>query len=554
MNLIKRLVKGSRLSAEDHDYNLNTIEAEFTTVLKKAGYTGTAKDLENRIQQFKAILDTDDADLDTLQKIVDFIKANRDDLQSISVDDIAGLSASLATKVDQQTGKALSTNDLTDQRLQILEKAIQKDTNGSQLRFFNETGNAVAVPTSSYATTIFIDSSIDDSTEAVLNERTQPFKTMLDGKNALTGTESAIRFHFINDGLHQGCELQQIDTEFNADSTATIDFTNVNVGTSVIDKNYNLYFTPTFHFVAGRVSIASNVNGTITDHAHSFTPQYASHHNETDKYKVIISGHIGKIDWKALPEPYSGINYTGNFLFATGTTDLIIDEFVSSDPQSTDRIFAADDYSTIVFRKVSHLSGSRVLFRNYLHSSGIGTKWFINSAIINSGAIRILSLTTFKSITGSGSLSCPSIHFDNCHVDTSIDMNFGNASYLTGRITSNAHVRSSYTSSSLVIENFEGHVQSITFYSINSNCGIRFKGNNKIYLKGTSNMASVNGISDGHLLEVVQVLDGITIIEQEDPTGTIFTGNNGNKVMKVHAVFKTNSQNIGLAKNQLNNN
>jgi hypothetical protein len=622
MNLIKRLIKGSRLSAEDHDFNLNTIEAEFTTVLKKAGYSGTAKDLDNRIQQFKAILDTDDADFDTLQKIVDKVKFIVDDLQNIEVNDVVGLAASLAMKVDQELGKGLSTNDLTDSRLQVLEKAIQKNTsgletrffnekgeaafialenivglvtalalkvdqetgkglstndltndrlqvlensvqkdvNGSQLRFFNERGNAVAVPTSSYATTIFIDSSINDSTNSVLNERSQPFKTMLDGKNALTGIESAIRFHFISDGVHEGCELQQIDTEFNADSTATIDFTNVNVGTSVIAKDYNWYFTPTYHFVAGRVSLTSNADGAIIDHTLSFTPQFASHPRETWKYKVVISGHIDKIDWRSKPEPHSGINYSGNALFATDSTNLIINEFVSSDPQINLRIFMISNHSKITIRKVSHISGSRRIFDNYYNSTGVGVEVVIDSIQITTGNLSMysthnrLSKVFLGDIIGSGAINCPSAIFNNSNIDSGIDLNFSNLNYLSGRILSNVGVRSSYAANIITVENFEGVIQNLTLVSINSNCGIRFKGNNKIYLNGNNNMASVNNVLDGHLLNVVQVLDGITVVEQQDPTGTIFTGNSGSKILEVRSIFKTNSLNIGLAKNQLNNN
>ena len=60
------------------------------------------------------LLNSDDVTLDELQEVVDFIKANREDLQNLSVENIAGLIEALALKVDKEAGKALSTNDFTD--------------------------------------------------------------------------------------------------------------------------------------------------------------------------------------------------------------------------------------------------------------------------------------------------------------------------------------------------------------------------------------------------------------------------------------------------------
>lgn len=60
------------------------------------------------------LLNSDDVTLDELQEVVDFIKANREDLQNLAIANIAGLVDALAAKVDVVAGKALSTNDFTD--------------------------------------------------------------------------------------------------------------------------------------------------------------------------------------------------------------------------------------------------------------------------------------------------------------------------------------------------------------------------------------------------------------------------------------------------------
>ena len=69
--------------------------------------------LKELIDNINTILQSDDTNLDELQEIVDFIKMNREDLDSLSIPSIAGLEAALNSKVDKVTGKQLSTEDYT---------------------------------------------------------------------------------------------------------------------------------------------------------------------------------------------------------------------------------------------------------------------------------------------------------------------------------------------------------------------------------------------------------------------------------------------------------
>lgn len=70
--------------------------------------------LKQFIDDINVILNSDDTTLDELQEIVDFIKANREDLDSLSISNIGGLSNALNSKVDKVSGKELSTNDFTN--------------------------------------------------------------------------------------------------------------------------------------------------------------------------------------------------------------------------------------------------------------------------------------------------------------------------------------------------------------------------------------------------------------------------------------------------------
>lgn len=72
------------------------------------------KELKDAIDAINALINSDDATLDEIQEIVDYIKVNRDALENLDIAAIAGLQTALDGKVDKVTGKALSANDFTD--------------------------------------------------------------------------------------------------------------------------------------------------------------------------------------------------------------------------------------------------------------------------------------------------------------------------------------------------------------------------------------------------------------------------------------------------------
>jgi hypothetical protein len=69
--------------------------------------------LKGYIDNINTLLASDDISLDELQEVVDYIKANRDELQSLGISNIAGLQSALDSKVDKIVGKQLSTEDFT---------------------------------------------------------------------------------------------------------------------------------------------------------------------------------------------------------------------------------------------------------------------------------------------------------------------------------------------------------------------------------------------------------------------------------------------------------
>lgn len=453
-------------------------------------------------------------------------------------------------KVDKVSGKGLSTNDYTTADKNKVNNSIQKNPSGSQHQYIDPTGTSRPFPSNSHVTTIYIDKTIENSNAAVLNFKNKPFKTMADGNAALSGNETAIRFHFKSSGVHPGIELKQKDHFFDADTTASIDFTLVNTSSSAISQTNNPNFTPTYHFEGGRVSIVSNPDGTTANHAHTFTPKYATHPHQTNSYKVRISGHINVIDWKAaLPTLTDGVNFN-TALFATATTNLIINEFIISSQQPSTRLLMADSYSNITVRKVTQTVGSRTFFENYRNSSGVGSKWLIDHAAISSACTLIIGVkVSLKVVTGQGVLNCGAVVFDNCHVDTTIDMNFTNWGYGTGRITSEAEVRSHYNANLLKLENFEGCLSNLTMLSIRHSAGIELYGNNKIKVKGTKPLANFQHLTSR--TDVVRVESGVTVVEHETASAAMFTNGTG-KTIEEKGILLTNSTNLGLTVNKQN--
>ena len=79
------------------------------------------KVLKGYVDAINTLLTSDNVNLDTLQEVVDFIEANRDSLDNLAINNIAGLQEALNSKQNAEEGKGLSANDFTDLLLQKLQ-------------------------------------------------------------------------------------------------------------------------------------------------------------------------------------------------------------------------------------------------------------------------------------------------------------------------------------------------------------------------------------------------------------------------------------------------
>ena len=93
-------VDGKQLSTNDfttaEKQKLESID--LSTKLDKGTYSGTAKDLNDKIEQILTLLRSNNVNLDTLQEIVDYINLNRTKLEALGISNIAGLTQALSDK------------------------------------------------------------------------------------------------------------------------------------------------------------------------------------------------------------------------------------------------------------------------------------------------------------------------------------------------------------------------------------------------------------------------------------------------------------------------
>ena len=94
-----------------HGDVVNNLTTNATDVPLSANQGLVLKGLIDGINQ---VLASNDADLDIIQEIVNYIKTNRSTLDALGISTIPGLQAALNAKEDSVTGKGLSANDFTD--------------------------------------------------------------------------------------------------------------------------------------------------------------------------------------------------------------------------------------------------------------------------------------------------------------------------------------------------------------------------------------------------------------------------------------------------------
>lgn len=105
---------GQLVIKQEESETVEVVDNVTSTDTDKALSAKQGKVLKAYIDAINGLLTSDDVALDELQELVDYIKVNKDTLDTLGIANIAGLTAALAGKVDKDGLKVLSDNNYDD--------------------------------------------------------------------------------------------------------------------------------------------------------------------------------------------------------------------------------------------------------------------------------------------------------------------------------------------------------------------------------------------------------------------------------------------------------
>lgn len=92
------LTAAQKLSAINEGNSASRVNSIFTSLILNTN--ASFEETQLAIDNINSLLATDDITLDQLQEVVNFIKANKTDLENLAIDNISGLTAALESKQD----------------------------------------------------------------------------------------------------------------------------------------------------------------------------------------------------------------------------------------------------------------------------------------------------------------------------------------------------------------------------------------------------------------------------------------------------------------------
>jgi hypothetical protein len=164
--------------------------------------------LKGYIDTINTTLTSDNVDLDSLQEVVDYIEANKDTLDNLSISNIAGLQTALDGKVDEVAGKGLSANDFTD-ALQTKLNNIEANAEVNVQADWNETDTAADD---------FIQNKPTDLTDLSLHNVTDLSDVTSAGSGAIITSAERTKLTNLDANAEQNVQSNWNETDTNADS------------------------------------------------------------------------------------------------------------------------------------------------------------------------------------------------------------------------------------------------------------------------------------------------------------------------------------------------
>lgn len=370
---------------------------------------------------------------------------------------------------------------------------------------------------------MFIDLTLANSDNSVINNKTRPFSNLSSAISALppdNGVKSIL--WFINGGNAIGCELPGRSLDFYSDKNLTIDFTTINQG-GVITLSGGSIESPVEHnFIGTNITIKSDYTGT-----QKFS---------TPSIYYRISGNVA-FNWKAT----GGTTSSDYIIQSRLKTNLTIREWYAYATHGS-YILGFKDGSTIKVEKLINVDlSTKYTFRetvfNTLHNADIT----IDEVNMQSGEFRSLIPIKIKKITGTGNINSKKTQFINCVADAGITFNTISATELSGKLTSTNAWTSSTVSALLLINDFYGKINNVLLTGTGE---INLKGNNEILV--ASNFLANSGSN----AEALKIINGLTVLNQTNSADVLLTGTSFTVIAK--GIIKSNATNLGQTISNVN--
>ena len=189
--------------------NISDIQDNLTSTIAAIPLSANqGRVLKGYIDSINALLTSDNVDLDSLQEVVDYIEANKNTLDNLSISNIAGLQTALDGKVDKITGKGLSANDFTD----ALQTKLNNIAAGAEVNVqanWNESSNS---------SDAFIQNKPTDITNLATHNVTELQDVTSAGSGAIITSTERTKLTGIDANAEQNVQSNWNETDSNADS------------------------------------------------------------------------------------------------------------------------------------------------------------------------------------------------------------------------------------------------------------------------------------------------------------------------------------------------
>ena len=327
-------VPGKILSSNDFTNELRAKleglqNVDISQLLPKGGYTGTAQNLKELIDNIMRILQSPDTELDELREIVAFIKQNKRTLDTLGIDNIAGLR-------DALNGKA-PTDHNHDDRYSRLGHTHSEYAYRTHRHHWDDIDGKPALATEGKIQ------------EAIGKIQVGGRNLLRNSRQLITNNAYLMARYGITESIKEGEQVTlTLKGELGAGKLAfSVHNSNGYVHLATLESKGNGIYQSTFNWtLTGNGHTADNTTIDV------YTPNYTVLVNSTIEWIKLERGNVNRIDWTPAPEDYGVVNRPGASIGSNWTATKEWQNGVIFVENSLNiELNQLDNYASISFRK-----------------------------------------------------------------------------------------------------------------------------------------------------------------------------------------------------------